>query len=251
MKIVVIGGTGLVGTGVVRELSEHGHDAVAASPKTGVNTITGEGLAEVLTDAAAVVDVSNSPALDGEAAQEFFRVATPNLLAAERAAGVGHHIALSVVGTNELAIGRGYFQAKLAQEQLIAESGIPYSIVRATQFFEFVQGIADDATEGCTVRVASVFIQPMAAADVAEAVAVSSIGAPLNGITEIGGPEQFRLDELIRNSLAAHHDARAVIADPQAGYWGGEIGEHTLTPDAGATLFKTRFEDWIRDTVAA
>jgi uncharacterized protein YbjT (DUF2867 family) len=251
MKIVVIGGTGLVGSKVVHLLTEHGHDVVAAAPNTGVNTITGEGLAEVLTDAAVVVDVSNSPSLDGEAAQKFFQTATPNLLAAEAVAGVGHHVALSVVGTKELAVGRGYFQAKLAQEELIAESGTPYSIVHATQFFEFVKGIADAATVGDTVRVAPVFIQPMAATDVAEAVAITSVNAPLNSIREVGGPEQFRLDELIRNALAARHDPRTVIADPKAGYWGAEVGEHTLTPGEGATLFNTRFEDWILEAAAA
>ncbi len=188
MKIVVIGGTGLVGSKVVHLLTEHGHDAVAAAPNTGVNTITGEGLAEALTGADVVVDVSNSPSLEGEAAKTFFQTATPNILAAERAAGVGHHVALSVVGTEELAVGRGYFQAKLAQEELIANSGIPYSIVHATQFFEFVKGIADEATDGDTVRVAPVFIQPMAAADVAEAVAITAVNAPLNGVAEVGGP---------------------------------------------------------------
>ena len=250
MKIVVIGGTGLVGSKVVHLLTEHGHDAVAAAPSTGVNTITGEGLAQALTDADVVVDVSNSPSLEGEAAKTFFQTATPNILAAERAAGVGHHVALSVVGTEELAAGRGYFQAKLAQEELIANSGIPYSIVHATQFFEFVKGIADEATDGDTVRVAPVFIQPMAAADVAEAVAITAVKAPLNGITEVGAPEQFRLDELIRTALTARDDPRTVVSDPTAGYWGAEVGEHTLTPGEGATLFETRFADWIRETAA-
>jgi uncharacterized protein YbjT (DUF2867 family) len=251
MKIVVIGGTGLVGSKVVHVLNEHGHEAVAAAPNTGVNTITGEGLAAVLTDAAAVVDVSNSPSLDGDAAKTFFQTATPNILAAEKAAGVGHHIALSVVGTKELAEGRGYFQAKLAQEELIASSGVPYSIVHATQFFEFVMGIADQATDGDTVRVAPVFFQPMASADVAEAVAITAVGAPLNDIREVGGPERFRLDELIRTALAAKHDSRAVAADPNAGYWGAPVGEYTLTPGEGATLFETRFENWIRESAVA
>ncbi len=251
MKIIVIGGTGLIGSKVVHLLTEHGHDAVAASPNTGVNTITGEGLAEALSGADVVIDVSNSPSLEGEAAKTFFRTATPNILAAERAAGIGHHVALSVVGTEQLAVGRGYFQAKLAQEQLIAKSGIPYSIVHATQFFEFVNGIADEATVDGTVRVAPVFIQPMAAADVAEAVSIAAVNQPLNGIAEVGGPEQFRLDKLIRTALAARHDSRTVVADPDAGYWGAAVGEYTLTPGEGATLLETRFEDWIRDTAAA
>jgi uncharacterized protein YbjT (DUF2867 family) len=251
MKIVVIGGTGLIGSKVVHLLTEHGHEAVAAAPSTGVNTITGEGLAEVLTDAAVVVDVSNSPSLDGDAAKKFFQTATPNILAAEKAAGVGHHVALSVVGTKELAEGRGYFQAKLAQEELIANSGVPYSIVHATQFFEFVKGIADQATDGDTVRVAPVFFQPMASADVAEAVAISAVNGPLNDIREVGGPEKFRLDDLIRTALAAEHDPRKVVADPNAGYWGAPVGEYTLTPGEGATLFETRFEDWIRESAAA
>lgn len=251
MKIVVIGGTGLVGSKVVHELSERGHEAVAASPNTGVNTLTGEGLAEVLDGADVVVDVSNSPSLEGEAAKKFFKAATPNLLAAERAAGVGHHVALSVVGTEELADERGYFQAKLAQEQLIAEAGIPYTIVHATQFFEFVNGIADEATDGDTVRLAPVYFQPMASADVAKAVANTAVSAPVNGITEIGGPDRVRLDELVRTALAERHDPRTVVADPKAGYWGAPVGEYTLTPGEGATLFETRFENWIRETAAA
>jgi uncharacterized protein YbjT (DUF2867 family) len=251
MKIVVIGGTGLVGSKVVRLLDAQGHEAVAASPNTGVNTLTGEGLAEVLTGAAVVVDVSNSPSLDGEAAQEFFKAATPNLLAAERAAGVGHHVALSVVGTKELAEERGYFKAKLAQEELIAESGVPYSIVHATQFFEFVNGIADQATDGDTVRLAPVYFQPMASGDVAEAVAITAVDAPLNGIREIGGPDKVRLDELIRTALAARQDPRTVVADPSAGYWGAPVGENTLTPGEGAALGETRFEDWVLEAAAA
>ncbi|GFG54341.1 NmrA family transcriptional regulator [Mycolicibacterium agri] len=250
MRIVVIGGTGLVGSKVVRLLREQGHDAVAASPNTGVNTLTGEGLAEVLTGAGVVVDVSNSPSLDGDAAQEFFKTATPNLLGAERAAGVGHHVALSVVGTEELAESRGYFKAKLAQEQLIAESGIPYTIVHATQFFEFVNGIADEATDGDTVRLAPAYFQPMASADVAQAVASAAVSAPVNGITEIGGPQRVRLDELIKTALAARNDPRTVVADPAAGYWGAPVGEYTLTPGEGATLYETRFEDWVRESAA-
>jgi uncharacterized protein YbjT (DUF2867 family) len=251
MKIVVIGGTGRVGSKVVHLLEEQGHNAIAAAPNTGVNTITGEGLAEAMAGTDVVVDVSNSPSLDGDAAKEFFNTATPNILEAERAAGVGHHVALSVVGTRELADGRGYFQAKLAQEELIANSGIPYSIVHATQFFDFVSGIADQATDGDVVRVAPAYFQPMATADVAEAVAIAAIGAPLNGIREVGGPERYRLDELIRKELAAHDDPRTVVADPAAGYWGAPVGEYTLTPGEGATLFETRFEDWMLETASA
>jgi uncharacterized protein YbjT (DUF2867 family) len=251
MKIVVIGGTGLVGSEVVHLLDEHGHEAVAASPNTGVNTLTGEGLDDVLTGAAVVVDVSNSPSLDGDAAIAFFTKATPNLLAAEKKAGVGHHVALSVVGTAELAKDRGYFQAKLAQEQLIEQSGLPYTIVHATQFFEFVMGIADEATDGDTVRVAPAYFQPMASADVAEAVAIAASNAPLNGIREVGGPQMYRLDELIGKALGAHNDSRTVVADPDAGYWGAPVGEYTLTPGKGAVLFDTRFEDWVSEAVAA
>ena len=251
MKVVVIGGTGLVGSKVVHLLEEHGHEAIAASPNTGVNTLTGEGLAEALTGAAVVVDVSNSPSLDGDAAKTFFKTATPNLLSAEKAAGVGHHVALSVVGTKELAAERGYFQAKLAQEELIEESGVPYTILHATQFFEFVDGIADQATDGDVVRVAPVNFQPMASADVAEAVAIAAGDAPLNGIREVGGPVKYRLDELIRKALAVHNDPRTVVADPDAGYWGAPVGEDTLAPGAGATLFDTRFEDWVLEAAAA
>ncbi len=251
MKIVVIGGTGLVGSKVVHLLTEHGHDAVAASPNTGVNTITGEGLAEVLTDAAVVVDVSNSPSLDGEAALEFFQTSTRNLLAAEVAAGVGHHIALSVVGTDELAeAGSGYFQAKSAQEELIAKAEVPYSIVHATQFFEFLKNITAEATDGDTVRLAPVFIRPIASADVAKAVAKTSVGEPLNAIKEVAGPEEFRLDELVRKTLASRNDPRTVVADPHARYFGAELGEHTLTPGKDATLLDTRLADWVLEAAA-
>ena len=245
MKIVVIGGTGLIGSQVVKLLTDHGHHAVAASPNTGVNTITGEGLAEVLTDASAVVDVSNSPSLEGDAALAFFQKSTGNLLAAESAAGVGHHIALSVVGTDEMAeAGSGYMEAKRAQEELIAKSDVPYSIVHATQFFEFLKGITDAATEGDTVRLAPVFIRPMASADVAKAVAKASVAEPSNAVEEIGGPEEFQLDELVRQTLGSRNDPRTVLADPSARYFGAELGAHTLTPGGDATLYDTRLADW-------
>jgi uncharacterized protein YbjT (DUF2867 family) len=249
MKIVVIGGTGLVGSKLVHGLTEHGHDAIAAAPSTGVNTVTGEGLSEALTGAQVVVDVSNSPTLDG-AAMDFFKTATTNLLKAEAEAGVGHHVALSVVGTDRLAPQSEYFQAKLAQERLISAGPIPYSIVHATQFFEFLKTLADSATVGDTVRMPPVYFQPMAAADVAEGVAIAAVGDPVNGIAEIGGPETFLLPDLIRTALTARGDAREVVADPAARYWGIELEERTLVPGDGATLFDIRFEDWILEAAA-
>jgi uncharacterized protein YbjT (DUF2867 family) len=249
MRIVVIGGTGLIGSKLVHTLTEHGHDAVAAAPSTGVNTLTGEGLPEALAGASVVVDVSNSPKLD-DSAKEFFRAATTNLLTAEKDAGVGHHVALSVVGTDRLAPQSGYFQAKLAQEKMISDGPIPYSIVHATQFFEFVNTLADSATVGDTVRMPPAYFQPMAAGDVAEGVAIAAVNQPVNGITEIGGPEAFLLPDLIRTALTAHGDAREVVADPKAQYWGIDIEERTLCPGDGATLFDTRFEDWILEAAA-
>jgi len=250
MKIVVIGGTGLVGSKVMRDLTEFGHDAVAAAPSTGVNTVTGEGLPGVLTGASVVIDVSNSPSFEEVAATEFFNTATTNLLAAEAEAGVDHHVALSVVGTDRLALQSGYFRAKLAQEKLISAGPIPYTIVHATQFFEFLETIADSATVGDTVRLPSKLIQPMASADVAEAVAIAALGDPVNGISEVGGPAQFRLPELIRTALTARGDTRQVVADPAAQYWGVDIEERTLVPGDGATLFGIRFEDWILEAAA-
>jgi uncharacterized protein YbjT (DUF2867 family) len=249
MRIVVIGGTGLIGSKVVRGLTEHGHDAIAAAPSTGVNTLTGEGLGDVLTGANAVIDVSNSPTLDG-AAKEFFTTATTNLLRAEAHAGVTHHVALSVVGTAELARDSEYFQAKQLQEQLISGGPIPFTIVHATQFFEFVATIADSATVDGTVRLPNAFIQPMASADVAEAVAIAAVNEPVNGITEIGGPQRFRMPDLIRTALTARGDSREVVADPGAGYWGVQIDETTLVPGDGATLFDIRFEDWLLEAAA-
>src|SRR5262245_36390310 len=222
MKIVVIGGSGLIGSKVVTKLGEHGHHAVPASPATGVNTLTGEGLAEVLKGASVVVDVSNSPSFADGPVMEFFKTSTGNLLKQEAAAGVRHHVALSVVGTDRLP-DSGYLRAKVAQEKLIKESSIPYSIVRATQFFEFFKSIADSATDGNTVRLPPVRFQPIAAEDVANAVARVAMGSPLNGIVEIAGPEQFRFDELIRIGLSAIKDAREVIAEPHARYFGSEL----------------------------
>jgi uncharacterized protein YbjT (DUF2867 family) len=250
MKIVVIGGTGLVGSKVVNELTEHGHDAVAASPSTGVNTVTGAGLAEVLAGASVVIDVSNSPSFSEDAATEFFRAATTNLLAAEARAGVVHHVALSVVGTQRLARQSGYFRAKLLQERLIGDGPIPYTIVHATQFFEFLRPIADSATVGDTVRLPPALIQPIASADVAEAVAIAAVGTPRNGNTAVAGPQQFRLPDLIRTALTARGDARQVIADPDAQYWGVDIDERTLVPGDGAATFDIRFEDWLLESAA-
>jgi uncharacterized protein YbjT (DUF2867 family) len=244
MKVVIIGGTGLIGSKVVRKLRDQGHDAVAASPDTGVNTLTGDGLPEVLTGAQVVVDVSNSPSLEDAPALNFFQTSTTNLLRAEAAAGVRHHVALSVVGTDRLSES-GYMRAKIAQEKLIEQSKIPYSIVHATQFFEFMKGIADGSTDGNTVRLAPVLIQPTAAEDVANEVAKVAVGAPLNGIVEVAGPEQFRLDELVGRYLAARADRRSVITDPGARYYGAALGERTLVPDNNADIGETRFQDWL------
>jgi uncharacterized protein YbjT (DUF2867 family) len=244
LKIVVIGGSGLIGSKLVKKLREQGHEAAAASRNSGVNALTGEGLAEALRGASVVVDVSNSPSFEDGAVLKFFETSTRNLLAAEADAGVGHHVALSVVGTERLSES-GYFRAKIAQEKLIKESSIPYSIVHATQFFEFVEGIADAATEGNRVRVAPVLIQPMAADDVASAVGTVAVGTPVNGTVEVAGPEQFRLDELIRRDLSARNDPREAVADPQARYFGAELSERTLVPGDDARLGETRFEDWL------
>ena len=260
MKIVVIGGTGLIGSKLVTKLREHGQDAVSASPDSGVNTVTGQGLAEVLAGASVVVDVSNSSSFEEAVAMNFFTSSTWNLLEHEAAAGVTHHVALSVVGTERLAAPRpsdvagsirGYFRAKLAQEQLISESSIPHTVVRATQFFEFVKGIADVATVDGTVRVAPVLIQPMAADDIAKALGRVAVGTPVNGIVELGGPEQFRLDEFVRLGLAARHDPRPVVADRTAGYYGVEVDERTLVPGDDARLGDSRFEAWAGQPVLA
>jgi uncharacterized protein YbjT (DUF2867 family) len=244
MKIVVIGGTGLIGSKLVNKLREHGHEAIAASPNTGVNTLTGEGLAEVLKGASVVVDVSNSPAWEDAAVLKFFETSTRNLLTYEAAAGVGHHVALSVVGTDQLSES-GYFRAKIAQEKLINESSIPYSIVRATQFFEFLKGLADISVDGDKVHLPPVLFQPIAADDVATAVGKIAVDPPVNGIVEIAGPEQFRLDELVRRRLASLKDPREVVADPKARYSGAKISQKTLVPGNNARLGETRFETWL------
>ena len=244
MKIVVIGGSGLIGSKLVTKLRDHGHDAVPASPNSGVNTLTGEGLADAFRGAEVVVDVSNSPSFEDAAVLEFFETSTRNLLDAETAAGVGHHVALSIVGTDRLP-DSGYMRAKVAQEKLIEGSSIPYSIVHATQFFEFVGRIADGATLGDTVKLPPVLFQPMAADDVATAVARVAVGEPLNGVVEVAGPEQFRFDDLIRRALTARHDPRQVVPDPDARYFGAKLDERSLVPDDGARLGETRFEDWL------
>ncbi|ANB04382.1 NmrA family transcriptional regulator [Streptomyces ambofaciens] len=244
MKVVVIGGTGLIGSKLVAKLEEHGHEAVPAAPNTGVNTLTGEGLAEVLEGADVVVDVSNSPSFEKDAVMEFFRTSTTNLLKAEADAGVTHHVALSVVGTERLP-DSDYFRAKVAQENLIKESGIPYTIVHATQFFEFMNGIAASSTDGDTVRLAPVKIQPIAADEVAAAVGSAAIGAPVDGVVEVAGPEAFRLDELLRDTLAAQNDPRTVVTDPHAPYFGAELQETTLLPGPDAHIAETRFADWL------
>jgi uncharacterized protein YbjT (DUF2867 family) len=244
MKIVVIGGSGLIGSKLVTKLREQGHEAIAASPNSGVNIVTGEGLAEALKGASVVVDVSNSPSWEDAAVMKFFETATRNLLNYEAAAGVKHHVALSVVGTDRLSES-GYFRAKIAQEKLIKGSSIPYSIVHATQFFEFLKGLADISTDGDKVRLPHVLFQPMAADDVASAVGRIAVGPPVNGIVEIGGPEQFRIDELVRRRLASLKDLREVIADPKALYSGAKLSERTLLPDKNARLGETRFETWL------
>ena len=249
MKIVVIGGSGLIGSKLVPKLREQGHEAIAGSPNSGVNTVTGEGLAEVLKGAAVVVDVSNAPAWEDAAVMSFFETSTQNLLAQEASAGVGHHVALSVVGTQRLSES-GYFRAKIVQEKLIKSGTIPYSIVQATQFFEFLKQLADISFDGKKVRLPDALFQPMAADDVASAVGRVAVGQPLNGTVEIGGPEAYRIDELVRRRLASLNDSREVIADANALYSGAKLEERTLVPDSNAQLGKTRFETWVAESAA-
>jgi uncharacterized protein YbjT (DUF2867 family)/nitrite reductase/ring-hydroxylating ferredoxin subunit len=244
MKIVVVGGSGLIGSKLVEMLARDGHDVVAASPRSGVDTVTGAGLAEAVKGAAVVVDVSNAPSFEDAAVMEFFKTSTNNLLSADAAAGVAHHVALSVVGTERL-LRSGYFRAKFAQERLIKDSPVPYSILRATQFFEFLGGIADAATHGSAVRVPSVLIHPIAADDVARALARVATGRPLNATVEIGGPERFYLDGLIQRVLGARRDPRDVIADRHARYFGAELDERSLVPGDEAELGTVRFEEWL------
>jgi uncharacterized protein YbjT (DUF2867 family) len=251
MKIVVIGGSGLIGTKLVERLRNSGHDVLAASPNSGVNTITGEGLAEALNRAQVVVDVSNSPSYEDKAVMEFFETSTRNLLAAEIAAGVGHHIVLSIVGTGGLPDST-YYRAKAVQEQLIESSRIPYSIVHSTQFFEFLGGIAQSGTDGQTVRLSPAYIQPISADDVANALAEFAVAAPVNGVIEIAGPEKFRLAELIGKYLAVKQDPRQVIPDIHARYFGAELNDMSLVPQGDAWLGSTTFDAWLgRQSIAA
>ena len=244
MKIIVIGGTGLIGSKVVTRLRNSGFEAVAASRTSGVNTLTARGLADVLAKASVVIDLSNPPTFDGAAALEFFETSTRNLLTTEAAAGVQHHVALSVVGTDRLSES-GYMRAKFAQERLIKDNSIPYSIVHATQFFESIQKLAGLATDGAIVRVPPVLVQPIAGDDVASMLCNVSVGAPLNGTIEVAGPEQFRADELARRRLMARQDPREVMSDPRARFFGAEVDERSLLPGADARLAETRFEDWL------
>jgi uncharacterized protein YbjT (DUF2867 family) len=249
-KTVVIGGTGLIGSKLIERLTAHGHQAVPAAPNTGVNSVTGEGLAEVLRNASVVVDVSNSPSFEEKAVMDFFTKSTRNLLACGAKAGVKHYVALSVAGTDRLEES-AYIRAKIAQEKLIRESGMPYSIVHATQFFEFVMAIAAEATVGNQVRVPPAYIQPIAAEDVANAVADVTVGAPLNGMVEVGGPERFSFEEFIGRGLRARNDSREVVVDPNARYFGARLSELTLTASDGARTGAIRFEDWLKPAASA
>jgi uncharacterized protein YbjT (DUF2867 family) len=249
MKIVVIGGTGLIGSKLVEKLRDAGHDAQPASPESGVDVLTGEGLAEALVGAQVVVDVANAPNWSDAAVMEFFKTSSRNILAAESAAGVMHHVALSVVGTDRLP-DSGYFRAKLAQEEAVKAGSVPYTILRATQFFEFIGRIADSSTEADTVHLPPVLVQPESADDVAAALADVAVNAPVNGIVELAGPEAFRFDELARRVLRAKNDPRRVTADVHARYFGAELEDHSLTPGRNARIAATRFEDWLSDSVA-
>ena len=248
MKIVVIGGSGLIGKKLVGKLRERGHEVLPASPSSGVNTVTGEGLGKALAGAQVVVDVANAPSWEDKAVLEFFETSGRNLLAAEKVAGVRHHVALSVVGTERL-LASGYFRAKMAQENLIKASGIPYTIVRATQFFEFVEAIAQFGTDAQTVRLPSAMMQPIVSDDVAAALADVAITEPLNGMVEIAGPEPIRMDELVRRFLTARRDSRQVITDPQARYYGVPVNDQSLVPGKHPRLGPTRFADWLSRSI--
>jgi uncharacterized protein YbjT (DUF2867 family) len=250
MKIVVIGGTGLIGSKLVEILDEAGHEPLAASPDTGVDAISGEGLAEAFEGAEVVVDVANAPVWDDAAVLNFFQTATRNILAAEAGAGVNHHVALSIVGADRLP-DSGYLRAKVAQEEAVRAGAIPYTIVRATQFFEFIARIADSATDGGAVRLPPVLFQPEAAADVSATLADVATSLPVNGVVELGGPERFRFDELIRRFLEAHNDPREVVADIHARYYGTELADNSLTTSNGARIAPTRFKDWLNQSVPA
>ncbi|HEY9510832.1 MAG TPA: SDR family oxidoreductase [Verrucomicrobiae bacterium] len=247
MKIVIIGGTGLIGSRVVNNLRKQGHDVVVASPSQGVNAITGEGLAEALNGAQVVVDVANAPSWEDQAVLEFFEISSRNLLAAEAVAGVKHHVALSVVGTERL-LASGYFRAKFAQEKLIKASAIPYTIARATQFFEFIGGIVQSATDGENVRLPHTLFQPIAADDVASALAEIAVGQPLNNVIEIAGPEPMHLDDAARKFLSAVHDSRKVITDANAPYYGIKVNDQSLTPGANPRLGKIHLADWLNSS---
>jgi uncharacterized protein YbjT (DUF2867 family) len=244
MKIVVMGGTGLIGSKTVAILRQGGHEVVAASPKSGVNSITGEGLKEALAGAEVVIDLANSPSFEDKAVLEFFETSGRNLLAAEAAANVGHHVALSIVAIDRTD--NGYFRAKVAQEKLIKTSGIPYTIVRATQFLEFVRGIADSGADGNMVRLPPILFQPIGSDDVAAMVADVALAAPLNGIVEIAGPERAPLNEIIARYLKAVGDPREVVSDPEARYWGGRVDEHSLVPLGEARLGRIGLDEWLR-----
>lgn len=250
MKIVVVGGSGLIGTKVVNLLRERGHEVIAASPKSGVNTVTGEGLADALSGAQVVVDLANSPSFEDKAVLDFFETSGRNLFAAEAAAGVAYHVALSVVGTNRLS-GSGYFRGKIAQETLIRASGIPYTIVHSTQFLEFLGGIAQSGTDGDTVRLSHASVQPIASDDVALAVADYTLGAPLNATVEIAGPERWPLSELIQRYLTLTHDPRKVVTDPHARYFGVELKDDTLVPGDNPRLGSITFDEWLSGSRAA
>jgi uncharacterized protein YbjT (DUF2867 family) len=249
MKIVVIGGTGLIGSKLVAKLREMGHGAVAASPDSGVNTLTGEGLREALAGAEVVVDVSNSPSFEDAAVMKFFETSTRNLLAEEKVAGVGHHVALSVVGTDRLQES-GYFRAKMAQENLIKSSQIPYTILRSTQFFEFISRIAQQSADGKSLHVTSAFIQPIVSDDTVSALADIAVGKPTNGIVEVAGPDRFRLDDLLRQVLKATGDAREVITDQRARYFGALLDDQTLTPVSPAVVGTLHFAEWVRSSAS-